>query len=125
MAISLGRGGQSCAGEQIPLGQPILVGHQSQRRAERDQARIEGGTRNTIEHRPRARDFRQRAANPRRRTIRLHGGACGTCKAKLLAGTVEMDHNYAVAGRKRQLRTGWRFRIRKPISDQPQTGANA
>jgi ring-1,2-phenylacetyl-CoA epoxidase subunit PaaE len=24
------------------------------------------------------------------------GGACGTCKAKLLTGTVEMDHNYAL-----------------------------
>jgi phenylacetate-CoA oxygenase/reductase PaaK subunit len=25
------------------------------------------------------------------------GGACGTCKARLLAGTVDMDHNYALA----------------------------
>jgi ring-1,2-phenylacetyl-CoA epoxidase subunit PaaE len=24
------------------------------------------------------------------------GGACGTCKAKLLAGTIDMDHNYAL-----------------------------
>jgi ferredoxin len=24
------------------------------------------------------------------------GGACGTCRAKLLEGTVEMDHNYAL-----------------------------
>src|SRR5207249_4953136 len=24
------------------------------------------------------------------------GGACGTCRAKLLDGTVEMDHNYAL-----------------------------
>ena len=25
------------------------------------------------------------------------GGACGTCRAKLIAGTVEMDHNYALS----------------------------
>ena len=25
------------------------------------------------------------------------GGACGTCRAKLLEGTVEMDHNYALS----------------------------
>jgi ferredoxin len=24
------------------------------------------------------------------------GGACGTCRAKLLEGTVEMDHNFAL-----------------------------
>jgi ring-1,2-phenylacetyl-CoA epoxidase subunit PaaE len=24
------------------------------------------------------------------------GGACGTCRAKLVSGTVEMDHNYAL-----------------------------
>ena len=24
------------------------------------------------------------------------GGACGTCRAKLLAGSVEMDHNFAL-----------------------------
>ena len=25
------------------------------------------------------------------------GGACGTCRAKLLDGTVEMDHNFALS----------------------------
>jgi ring-1,2-phenylacetyl-CoA epoxidase subunit PaaE len=25
------------------------------------------------------------------------GGACGTCRAKLIAGTVEMDHNFALS----------------------------
>ncbi len=24
------------------------------------------------------------------------GGACGTCRAKLVEGTVEMDHNFAL-----------------------------
>jgi hypothetical protein len=47
----------------IPLGQPILVGHHSQRRAERDRERIERGTWRTIEHTDKARAFRQRAAN--------------------------------------------------------------
>jgi hypothetical protein len=47
----------------IPLGQPILVGHHSQRRAERDRERIERGTRRTIEHADKARAFRQRAEN--------------------------------------------------------------
>jgi hypothetical protein len=47
----------------IPLGQPILVGHHSQRRAERDHERIERGTRRTIDHTDKARAFRQRAEN--------------------------------------------------------------
>jgi ferredoxin len=27
---------------------------------------------------------------------RALGGACGTCRTKLLGGTVEMDHNFAL-----------------------------
>jgi ferredoxin len=33
------------------------------------------------------------------------GGACGTCKAKLLDGTVEMDQNFALA--KAELEAGY------------------
>jgi hypothetical protein len=47
----------------IPLGQPILLGHHSQRRAERDRNRIERGTRRTIEHTNKAREFARRASN--------------------------------------------------------------
>jgi hypothetical protein len=47
----------------IPLGQPILVGHHSQRRAERDRDRIQTGTRKAIEHAEKAREFERRAAN--------------------------------------------------------------
>ncbi len=49
--------------DMIPLGQPILRGRHSQRRAERDQDRIERGTRRTVEHASKAREFSQRAAN--------------------------------------------------------------
>jgi hypothetical protein len=47
----------------IPLGQPILRGHHSQRRAERDRDRIVNGTRRAVEHSTKARDFTSRAAN--------------------------------------------------------------
>jgi hypothetical protein len=46
-----------------PFGQPILLGHHSQRRAERDQDRIEHGTRSSIEHANKAHEFEQRAEN--------------------------------------------------------------
>lgn len=48
---------------RIPLGQPILLGHHSQRRAERDRDRIERGIRRTIEHTDKAREFTRRAEN--------------------------------------------------------------
>lgn len=47
----------------IPPGQPILLGHHSQRRAERDRDRIERGMRRTIEHAAKAREFSRRAEN--------------------------------------------------------------
>jgi Domain of unknown function (DUF3560) len=49
--------------DMIPLGQPILLGHHSQRRAERDRDRIERGMRRTIEHTSKAREFSRRAEN--------------------------------------------------------------
>lgn len=36
--------------DQIPLGQPILVGHHSEAHARRDRDRIDNGIRNSIEH---------------------------------------------------------------------------
>jgi hypothetical protein len=47
----------------IPPGQPILLGHHSQKRAERDQARIQRGMRNLIDHSDKAREFSGRADN--------------------------------------------------------------
>ena len=47
----------------IPLGQPILLGHHSQRRAERDRDRIVNGTRRVVEHSTKAREFTSRAKN--------------------------------------------------------------
>ncbi len=47
----------------IPLGQPILRGHHSQWRAERDRDRIVNGTRRVVEHSTKAHDFISRAAN--------------------------------------------------------------
>jgi hypothetical protein len=49
--------------DNIPLGQPILVGHHSERHARRDQERVESGMRATIEHGRKANDFRSRADN--------------------------------------------------------------
>jgi hypothetical protein len=47
----------------IPLGQPILRGHHSQGRAERDRDRIVNGTHRVVEHSTKAREFTNRAAN--------------------------------------------------------------
>jgi len=48
--------------DNIPLGQPILVGHHSERHARRDQGRIQSGMEAVIEHGKKAQDFRVRAA---------------------------------------------------------------
>jgi Domain of unknown function (DUF3560) len=45
----------------IPPGQPILAGHHSQRRHERDLARLDGAIRATVEHASKADDMRRRA----------------------------------------------------------------
>ncbi len=47
----------------IPFGQPILVGHHSERRARRDQDRIHNGMRAGLDHAHKAEDMRSRAAN--------------------------------------------------------------
>lgn len=47
----------------IPLGQPILIGHHSERRHRRDVARIDNGMRRGIEHERKAGDMESRAAN--------------------------------------------------------------
>lgn len=50
-------------GDMIPLGQPILVGHHSQGRHERDLARIDAGMRAGVDNTRKAQDFTSRAAN--------------------------------------------------------------
>lgn len=49
--------------DMIPLGQPILLGHHSQRRHERDLDRHDRAMRTSLEHSAKASDMRQRAAN--------------------------------------------------------------
>jgi hypothetical protein len=50
-------------GDQIPLGQPVLVGHHSERRHRRDLARIDGAMAAGVEHGRTADRMGQRAAN--------------------------------------------------------------
>lgn len=50
-------------GSMIPLGQPILVGHHSQRRAERDRDRMIGHANAALEHGRKADEFRSKADN--------------------------------------------------------------
>lgn len=45
----------------IPMGQPILVGHHSEKRARRDAQRIDTNMRNGMENRDKAAEFRRRA----------------------------------------------------------------
>lgn len=49
--------------EMIPFGQPILVGHHSEKRHRRDLARIDNGMRGSIEHAKKADEMRSRADN--------------------------------------------------------------
>ena len=56
---SFGRASQ--VADVIPMGQPILVGHHSERRHRRDIQRIETGMRNGVEHARKAEDFKSRA----------------------------------------------------------------
>jgi hypothetical protein len=49
--------------DSIPLGQPILVGHHSEKRHRRDVARIDNGMRKGVEHERKAHDMSYRAAS--------------------------------------------------------------
>jgi hypothetical protein len=53
--------------DNIPLGQPILVGHHSEGHARADQARIESGMRKTVEESKKADYWRERARGTARR----------------------------------------------------------
>jgi len=57
-------------GERIPLGQPVLLGHHSQRGHERDMARIHRATETHVLHAQQAREDEQAAATAGRRTDR-------------------------------------------------------
>lgn len=47
----------------IPLGQPVLLGHHSQRRHQRDLERIDAGYRRSFEHARKAEEMSRKAAN--------------------------------------------------------------
>ena len=55
------RGGKELA-DSIPMGQPILVGHHSERRARRDAARIDGAMRRSVAESDKAAYWANRAA---------------------------------------------------------------
>jgi hypothetical protein len=57
--------------DNIPFGQPILVGHHSQRRAEKDQERIHNGMRRTIEAHDNAQHAEGRAQSAEARARQL------------------------------------------------------
>jgi hypothetical protein len=48
---------------QIPFGQPILIGHHSQRHAENDRDRIDSGMQRGLEHSRKAEEFTNKAEN--------------------------------------------------------------
>lgn len=50
-------------GDQIPFGQPILVGHHSEGRARRDQQRMRTGMDRSVEHADKAQSMNARADN--------------------------------------------------------------
>lgn len=54
--------------DYIPMGQPILVGHHSERKHRRDIARIESGYRQSFEAQKQAEDLERRAASAERST---------------------------------------------------------
>ena len=62
----IARAGADSIANMIPMGQPILVGHHSERRHRKDIARIESGMRQTIEHGRTADEQRSRAENIKR-----------------------------------------------------------
>lgn len=55
-------GTATAIGEHIPFGQPILVGHHSQKRAERDRDRIGAAMDRSVEHAAKAESMKSRAA---------------------------------------------------------------
>lgn len=60
---SAARASSDAISSMIPMGQPILVGHHSEKRHRRDVARIQNGMRSSIEHGRTAEEMTSRAAN--------------------------------------------------------------
>lgn len=56
-------GASAAIADQIPFGQPILVGHHSEKRARKDQDRIWNNMGRGVENERKAEEFRRRAAN--------------------------------------------------------------
>lgn len=63
------RDGVSAIADNIPLGQPILVGHHSERRARKDAERIENGMRRAVQMWDTAEYWQQRAAGALRNAM--------------------------------------------------------
>jgi hypothetical protein len=72
----------------IPLGQPILVGHHSERRARRDQERIHSKTRQSIDEASYSAHLASRAAFNERKAEGVH--TAGFCQRRIKEATADL-----------------------------------
>lgn len=104
----------------IPLGQPILVGHHSEKRHRRDLARIDGGFARGFEHERKANEMESRAANIEDAADRAiysdDPDAVEQLEARIAALEAQRDRAKAINKAIRK-GPGWEAHLSPPLTD--------
>lgn len=106
---------------QIPFGQPILVGHHSERRARRDAERIHNGIARGIEHQQKADNMTSRAAEIDRQADRSVYRDDPDAIEQLEARIADLEatrERRKTINREIRKGTGWEQRITPPLADE-------
>ncbi|GIG29314.1 DUF3560 domain-containing protein [Cellulomonas marina] len=102
--------------DRIPLGQPILLGHHSQRRAERDRERIERAMRTSIEHDAQARRAEDAARAAAGAAARRHAPVTVANRIQRLEAQIrKTERALDAAGVRTPAQEAWSLRVRAQL----------
>lgn len=104
----------------IPFGQPILVGHHSERHHRRDLAKIQGSMTRAVEHVRKAESFRERAENIERAADRAIYSDDDDAAERLEERIAELEakrERIKQINRECRKGAGWSERIAPPLSE--------
>lgn len=106
--------------EQIPLGQPILVGHHSERRHRRDLRRIDAAMTRGREHQQKADEMQSRAANIEHQAERAIYRDDPDANVQLEERIADLEQQRArrkAINQQARAGAGWEGRITPPLTD--------